>query len=141
MFAGEDLHTALGEADFVVLAAPLTDATHGMIDASALKAMRPNARLINVGRGPLVVESDLVEALRRGTIAGAALDVFEDEPLDAESPLWDMPGVIVSPHMSGDTVGWRRDLAQLFYDNLDRFFDGRELMNIVDKGRGYVTDA
>ncbi|WP_236538516.1 D-2-hydroxyacid dehydrogenase [Spiractinospora alimapuensis] len=134
----QELHTAVSEADFVVLAAPLTEATHGMIDDAALRAMRPSTRVINIGRGPLVVERDLVAALRDGAIAGAALDVFESEPLPTDSPLWDMPGVIVSPHMSGDTVGWRADLAQLFYDNLDRYLDGRELRNIVDKRRGYV---
>ena len=128
----------LAAADYVVLAAPLTPQTRGMIDAAALERMRPSARLINVGRGALVAESDLVKALQAGRIAGAALDVFEDEPLPPSSPLWDMPGVIVSPHMSGDVVGWRDELVRLFVDNLGRRVAGRPLRNVVDKGLGYV---
>jgi len=134
----ERLHDALAEADHVVLAAPLTPATRNMIDAAALARMRPSARLVNVGRGPLVAEDDLVEALRAGSIAGAALDVFVDEPLAPSSPLWAMPNVIVSPHMSGDVAGWRDELVRLFTDNLDRFAHGRELRNVVDKRLGYV---
>ncbi|NDU73717.1 D-2-hydroxyacid dehydrogenase [Actinomadura sp. DSM 109109] len=134
----ERLGEALAGADYVVLAAPLTPQTRGMVDAAALGRMRPSARLVNVGRGGLVVEADLVEALRAGRIAGAALDVFEDEPLPASSPLWDMPGVIVSPHMSGDVVGWRDELVRLFADNLGRYVSGRPLRNVVDKRLGYV---
>lgn len=134
----ERLGEALAWADYVVLAAPLTPQTRGMIDAAALERMRPSARLVNVGRGGLVAEGDLVEALRAGRIAGAALDVFEDEPLPESSPLWDMPGVIVSPHMSGDVVGWRDELVRLFADNLGRYVSGRPLRNVVDKRLGYV---
>lgn len=134
----ERLGEALAGADYVVLAAPLTPQTRGMIDAAALERMRPSARLVNVGRGGLVAEGDLVEALRAGRIAGAALDVFEDEPLPESSPLWDMPGVIVSPHMSGDVVGWRDELVRLFADNLGRYVSGRPLRNVVDKRLGYV---
>lgn len=137
--AAEELPEALPEADYVVLAAPLTEQTRGMIDAAALRAMRPGARLINVARGALVVESDLVAALEQGEIAGAALDVFDSEPLPEHSPLWDMPGVIVSPHMSGDVEGWREELFRLFTRNLERYLGGRELRNVVDKSRGYVT--
>ncbi|MEV4006221.1 D-2-hydroxyacid dehydrogenase [Actinomadura sp. NPDC049753] len=134
----ERLGEALAGADYVVLAAPLTPQTRGMIDAAALERMRPSARLVNVGRGGLVAEGDLVEALRAGRIAGAALDVFEDEPLPASSPLWDLPNVIVSPHMSGDVVGWRDELVRLFADNLGRYVSGRPLRNVVDKRLGYV---
>ncbi|MGI5208625.1 D-2-hydroxyacid dehydrogenase [Spirillospora sp. CA-108201] len=134
----ERLGEALADADYVVLAAPLTPQTRGMIDAAALRRMRPSARLVNVGRGGLVAEDDLVEALRAGRIAGAALDVFEDEPLPPSSPLWDLPGVIVSPHMSGDVVGWRDELVRLFADNLGRHVSGRPLRNVVDKRLGYV---
>lgn len=109
-----------------------------MIDAAALDRMRPSARLINVGRGALVAEPDLVKALRAGRIAGAALDVFEDEPLPPSSPLWDMPNVIVSPHMSGDVIGWRDELLRLFAANLGRYVSGRPLRNVVDKRLGYV---
>lgn len=136
--ATTNLRRVLPEADYVVLAAPLTDQTRGMVDAAALRAMRPTARLINVARGALVVEADLVAALERGEIAGAALDVFATEPLPESSPLWRLPGVIVSPHMSGDVVGWRGELFRLFVDNLDRYLDGRRLHNVVDLNRGYV---
>ena len=136
----ERLGEALAEADYVVRAAPLTPQTRRMIDAAALERMRPSARLINVGRGALVAESDLVKALEAGRIAGAALDVFEDEPLAPSSPLWDLPNVIVSPHMSGDVVGWRDDLVRLFTENLGRYVSGRPLRNVVDKRLGYVSD-
>jgi phosphoglycerate dehydrogenase-like enzyme len=135
------LPAALAEADYVVLAAPLTDATRGMIDAAALAAMRPTARLINVGRGALVVEADLVAALRDGVIAGAALDVFAEEPLPASSPLWRLPNVVVSPHMSGDLIGWREELVTVFLDNLRRFTGGAPLRNVVDKSLGYVPTS
>nr|WP_184890514.1 MULTISPECIES: D-2-hydroxyacid dehydrogenase [Actinomadura] len=134
----ERLGEALAEADYVVLAAPLTPETRHMVDAAALARMRPSARLVNVGRGALVNEADLVEALRAGRIAGAALDVFEDEPLPESSPLWDMPNVLVSPHMSGDVIGWRDELVRLFTANLDRHVAGRPLRNVVDKRLGYV---
>jgi phosphoglycerate dehydrogenase-like enzyme len=121
----EERPAAFGAADYVVLVAPLTPATRGMVDAQALRAMKPTARLVNVGRGALVVQADLVEALRSGRLAGAALDVFEEEPLPADSPLWDMPGVIVSPHMAGDVHGWREAQTELFLDNLRRRVAGR----------------
>jgi phosphoglycerate dehydrogenase-like enzyme len=130
----------LPEVDYVVLAAPLTAETRGMIDAPALAAMKSTARLINVGRGQLVVQEDLVKSLTEGKLAGAALDVFADEPLPVESPLWRLPNVIVSPHMSGDAVGWRSELVALFVDNLKRYLDGRPLRNVVDKARGYVRE-
>jgi phosphoglycerate dehydrogenase-like enzyme len=134
-----ELHEALAEADYVVLAAPLTDTTRGMIDTAALASMRPTARLINVGRGGLVVERDLIDALQADRIAGAALDVFATEPLAESSPLWELPNVIVSPHMSGDTIGWRDELVELFTDNLARYRQGDTLRNIVDKQLGYVS--
>lgn len=134
------LPEVLPDADYVVLAAPLTDETRGMIDAKALAAMKPTARLINVSRGPLVVQDDLVEVLSSGRLGGAALDVFVDEPLSSASPLWRLPNVIVSPHMSGDVVGWRAELVALFVDNLSRYLDGRSLRNVVDKSRGYVRE-
>lgn len=135
---GSTLRTEVPEADYVVIAAPLTEGTHGLVDRHFLDLMKPTARLINIARGPIVVQSDLVAALDRGSIAGAALDVFEREPLKAINPLWGLPGSAVSPHMSGDVVGWREDLVELFLDNLARYLDGRELRNVVDKSRGYV---
>ncbi|WP_101835724.1 D-2-hydroxyacid dehydrogenase [Frankia canadensis] len=128
----------LGHADYVVVAAPLTARTTGLVDAAALAAMKPSARLINVGRGALVVTADLVAALRAGIIAGAALDVFDTEPLPAGSPLWSMPNVLVSPHMAGDVVGHLPMLAALFVDNYGRWRRGLPLRNVVDKYLGYV---
>jgi phosphoglycerate dehydrogenase-like enzyme len=137
----DDLPDLLPRADWLVLAAPLTATTRGMLDAHTLAALRPTARVINVGRGALVVEPDLVDALREGRIAGAALDVFAREPLPADSALWTLPGVIVSPHMSGDLVGWRQALVEVFRDNLARYRAGEPLRNVVDKSLGYVTSG
>ena len=128
----------LPSADVLVLAAPLTDATRGMLDKAALDLLPDTARVVNVGRGGLVVEQDLVAALQGGRIAGAALDVFETEPLPADSPLWEMANVIVSPHMSGDVVGWRGMLVDQFLANLARYRAGEPLHNVVDKRLGYV---
>jgi phosphoglycerate dehydrogenase-like enzyme len=128
----------LPRAEWLVLAAPLTEATRGLLGPAALAALPPAARVINVGRGELVVDDALADALRSGRLAGAALDVFVDEPLPAGSPLWGLPGLIVSPHMSGDVVGWQDRLVELFTDNLVRYRTGRPLRNVVDKARGYV---
>jgi phosphoglycerate dehydrogenase-like enzyme len=132
------LETLLPAADWVVCAAPLTDRTRGMFDAAAFARMKSTACFLNVGRGPLVVTADLVDALVARRIAGAALDVFEREPLAADDPLWDVPGLLVSPHMSADTFGWRDALAEQFLDNFERWTDGRPLLNVVDKHLGYV---
>jgi phosphoglycerate dehydrogenase-like enzyme len=133
-----ELPRLLGDADYLVLAAPLTEQTRGMVDASLLARLPARARLINVGRGPLLVEDDVIAALSTRRLAGAALDVFGAEPLPADSPLWTLPGVIVSPHMSGDFVGWRDALVGLFADNMARYRAGEPLRNVVDKARGYV---
>ncbi|OLR91372.1 D-2-hydroxyacid dehydrogenase [Actinokineospora bangkokensis] len=130
------LREALPRQDWVVLAAALTPEHEGLFDRAALRAMRRTARLVNVGRGGLVVQADLVDALDAGEIAGAAFDVFADAPLSPTSPLWDMPNVLISPHMSGDVVGWREELVRRFQDNLRRYRDGRPLQNVVDKRRG-----
>lgn len=139
--AQQDLDEIVGWADYVVAAAPLTEQTRGMLDRAAFRSMKTSARLVNVGRGPLVVEDDLVAALRAGEIAGAALDVFTEEPLPTSSPLWDMPGVIVSPHMSGDAEGWQDALVRLFAENLRRYAAGQPLRNVVDKQMGYVPTS
>lgn len=135
----DDLPSALGEADYVVLVAPLTAQTRGMVDARTIAAMKPGARLVNVGRGALVDEDALIDALAGGRLLGAALDVFATEPLPPGSPLWTMPGVLVSPHTAGEVQGWRVSLAELFADNLCRRLSGRPLLNVVDKTRGYVV--
>ncbi|MFC3451213.1 D-2-hydroxyacid dehydrogenase [Amycolatopsis speibonae] len=138
VYASSDLARHLPEADYVVAVAPLTEQTKGMFDAEAFAAMKPGARFVNVGRGELVVTSDLVGALRDGPLGGAALDVFDTEPLPSESPLWTMENVLISPHMSGDFVGWRSTLVEVFADNFRRWRAGEPLRNVVDKQLGYV---
>ncbi|MGW7006806.1 D-2-hydroxyacid dehydrogenase [Streptomyces sp. NPDC054933] len=133
-----ELPVLLAEADWVVCAAPLTEETRGMFDAAAFDLMKGSARFINVGRGPLVVADDLVRALLARRITGAVLDVFDDEPLAHDHRLWDVPGLLISPHMSGDTFGWRDELAEQFLDNFARWTAGRPLLNVVDKRLGYV---
>ncbi|MGA5260776.1 D-2-hydroxyacid dehydrogenase [Streptomyces griseoincarnatus] len=134
----EDLDRLLARADWVVAAAPLTEETRGMFDARRFGLMQPSAHFVNVGRGELVVEDALVRAVRDRWIAGAALDVFAAEPLAGGSPLWELEGVVVSPHMSGDTVGWRDELAAQFVELYELWEAGRPLGNVVDKRRGYV---
>ncbi|HJS26534.1 MAG TPA: D-2-hydroxyacid dehydrogenase [Actinomycetota bacterium] len=138
VFAAEDLAEAAGWADYVVNALPATAETRRRFDAAVFAAMSPGARFINVGRGSTVDEGALIRALEQGRIGGAALDVFEEEPLPAESPLWAMPNVVVSPHMAGDFAGWRESAVELFVGNLERYLTGRPLQNVVDKDRGYV---
>lgn len=133
-----DLDEQLGLADFVVIAAPLTPQTEGLFDRKAFAAMRKTARLINIGRGPIVNTNDLIKALNDGEIAGAALDVFEEEPLPDDHPLWDMGNVIMTAHMSGDFIGWRRALTDQFLENFDRWHRGEELFNQVNKALGYA---
>ncbi|MBC9725241.1 D-2-hydroxyacid dehydrogenase [Streptomyces sp. TRM68367] len=134
----DDLDRLLSRADWVIAAAPLTEDTRGMFDARRFGVMQPSARFINVGRGQLVVEEALADALTRQWIAGSALDVFEHEPLTPDSPLWQVPGLIVSPHMSGDTIGWRDELGAQFVELYELWAAGRPLVNVVDKDRGYV---
>lgn len=134
----DELTEHLPGYDFVVAVAPLTGATRHLFDARTLGAMRPGARFVNVGRGELVVTDDLIGVLRSGHLGGAALDVFDTEPLPADSPLWTMENVVLTPHMSGDIVGWRNALVEVFADNFARWVDGLPLRNVVDKRLGYV---
>jgi phosphoglycerate dehydrogenase-like enzyme len=132
-----ELHNLLGASDNVVLAAPLTAETRGLIDAAAFAAMRPNAVLINIGRGSLVVQAALITALETGTIAGAGLDVTDPEPLPADSPLWHLPNVLITPHVAGSNPYYNARATALFCDNLRRYLDGIPLRNRVDPARGY----
>lgn len=134
-----DLDGLLPDADYVVLITPLTESTRGLFDAVRFAAMKPSARFVNVGRGALVDEEALLAALEAGSIAGAALDVFQREPLPADSPLWSAPNLIVSPHMSGDAEDYRTRVAEQFIDNLRRFAAGRPLNNLVDKALGFAA--
>jgi D-2-hydroxyacid dehydrogenase (NADP+) len=131
------LTEVLRRADYVVLAAPVTNETQGMIGSEQLSQMKPDAYLINVGRGPLIQQDALVAALRERRIGGAALDVFDQEPLPADSPLWDLDNLLITPHTAGMTTKlWQRHYA-LFSENLRRFLRGDPLLAVVDKQRGY----
>ncbi|QIJ62854.1 D-2-hydroxyacid dehydrogenase [Streptomyces sp. JB150] len=134
----DDLDRLLARADWVIAAAPLTDDTRGMFDTRRFGVFQPSARFVNVGRGALVDEEALAAALAKRWLAGAALDVFATEPLGPDSPLWRVPGLIVSPHMSGDTVGRLDELGAQFVELFERWAAGRPLFNVVDKRRGYV---
>ena len=132
-----ELPALLATSDFVLLAAPLTPETRGLINAAALAAMRPTAVLINIARGALVDEPALIAALQRGQIGGAALDVFVQEPLPADSPLWALSNVIITPHLAGANPYYNRRATELFCDNLRRYLAGAPLHNLVDLRRGY----
>ncbi|WP_028279750.1 D-2-hydroxyacid dehydrogenase [Arthrobacter sp. H5] len=136
-----DLALHVGWADHVVAVAPLTGSTRGMFDAGVFGAMKDSAHFVNVGRGALVDEASLVSSLENGGLAGASLDVVAVEPLPLESPLWAMPQVQISAHLSGDVTGWRDDLADQFKDNLERWAAGRGFEHVVDKELGFVRRA
>jgi len=132
-----ELATLLARADVVVLAAPLTGETRGIIGRPELALMKADAVLVNVGRGKLVRQADLIDALNRGVIGGAALDVFEHEPLDPASPLWRLPNVIVTPHTAGFRPDYWDVVTELFAGNLERYRRGEPLVNVVDPEAGY----
>jgi phosphoglycerate dehydrogenase-like enzyme len=129
------LGRALAAADFVVVVLPLTRQTRGLIDAQALAAMRPGAWLLNIGRGAVVDEAALLEALQARRIAGAILDVFPTEPLAPEHPLWALDNVVITPHVAGPSTA--DEIAPVFNDNLARWLRGRPLQHVVDRSRGY----
>src|SRR6185503_3683205 len=135
VYRSRDLRRGLAAADFVVLVVPLNDATRGMIGAAELQAMRPTAWLLNIGRGALIDEKALVQALERRTIAGAVLDVFPTEPLPRDHPLWDLDRAVITPHISGPNMP--EEIAPVFNDNLARYLAGRPLRHVVDRRRGY----
>jgi phosphoglycerate dehydrogenase-like enzyme len=134
-----DLDRMLGEVDDVVLALPLTEATRSLFDASRLARMRPGSRLVNVGRGAVVVDDDLIDAIDTGHLGGVALDVFEQEPLPEDSPFWSRNNILVSPHASGDLVGWRGRVVDCFAENLRRWKAGEPLRDVVDIAKLGVT--
>lgn len=139
VIASSNLAAHVGQYDYVVLVAPLTEQTRGLIDRDVLQAMKPTGYLINVGRGECVVEADLLDALNSGAISGAALDVFNTEPLPADHPLWEAPGVTISAHMAGDANDWIERLAYQFLDNAERYLDGQPLLNVIDKQLGFAA--
>ncbi|MCS7173578.1 MAG: D-2-hydroxyacid dehydrogenase [Armatimonadetes bacterium] len=137
VYGPEGLETVLRVSDYVVLALPLTPQTRGLLGARELGWMRPGAVLVNVGRGALVDERALVEALRAGRLRGAALDVFETEPLPPDHPLWDLPNVLITPHISGNSPRYMDRAIPLFCENLRRYLRGEGLRNVVDPELGY----
>jgi phosphoglycerate dehydrogenase-like enzyme len=132
-----DLRQALVRADFVVASLPLTARSRHLVDEAAFRAMKPSAVFVNVGRGRTVDESALVRALREGWISGAVLDVYEHEPLPADSPLWGMPNALLSPHMGSDTPRYMERMTDILCDNLRRYAEGRPLRNVVDPVERY----
>lgn len=136
-----DLAAEVGWCDHLIMAAPLTPATRGLVDAEVLAAMKPDAHLVNIARGPMVDESALLDAVTQRRIGGATLDVFQTEPLPPDHPLWDAPNVTITAHMSADVVGWRETLAAQFATNVRRWLAGEPLLNVVDKELGYVSGA
>ena len=139
VYAVDDLIQLLKTPDYVVLIPPLTDQTRGLFGETEFAAMKSTARFINLGRGELVDETALITALTSGVIAGAALDVFQDEPLPEDSPFWDLENCVVSPHMSGDYHGYKEPVVEMFLTNFERYREGRELINLVDKALGFVN--
>lgn len=135
--APERLHDILREADIIFVCLPLTEVTRGLIDTAALLAMKPGAVLVDVSRGGIIYQPALIAALRTGRLAGAALDVFEVEPIPPDSPLWAMENVIITPHCSSVDDGWQRRSIEMFCDNAERWQQGQVLRNVVDPHRGY----
>jgi len=127
----------LAASDWVLLLLPVTPETRGFMNVARLKRMKPTAHLLNFGRGELVVDADLIEAVKARTIAGAVLDVFTTEPLPAEHPFWGTENILVLPHIGGLHPGRDHIVAQLFVDNVERFLAGKPLRETVERARGY----
>jgi phosphoglycerate dehydrogenase-like enzyme len=137
-FYGPDEREAiLRESDYVSVTLPLSPHTRKFIGAREIAAMKPGAYLVNIGRGQVIDEAAMIAALKAGKIGGAGLDVFEHEPLEPDSPLWDMENVILTPHVSGDNRGYMDKACELFVENLKRFVANRPLLNLVDPTLGY----
>lgn len=137
VFPPERLSEMLSLCDYVVIAVPLTPETKKLIGEAELQAMKPNAYLVNISRGDTVDEAALIKALQEGWIAGAGLDVFEEEPLPSDSPLYGLENVILSPHVAGFTLRYDERASDLFAENLRRYLAGEPLLNLVDKAKGY----
>jgi phosphoglycerate dehydrogenase-like enzyme len=136
-YAPAEIRAMLAECDYIVAATPDTPTTRGLIGPAEIAAMKPNAVFINIGRGPVIDERALVAALTEKRIRGAALDVFDTEPLPANHPFYGMANVLMSPHTADHTPGWRDAALHCFVENFTRFERGEELVNIVDKSAGY----
>jgi phosphoglycerate dehydrogenase-like enzyme len=137
VYASAQIDEVLPRADYVLLCTPVTPATTGIVNAARLEKMKPDAYLINVARGPLIDEPALIQALKNRRVAGAALDVFNEEPLPSDSPFWLLDNVLITPHTAAVTERlWERHY-RLIVDNMNRFLSGQPLLNQVDKTRGY----
>jgi phosphoglycerate dehydrogenase-like enzyme len=137
MFGPDGLMRLLEQSDWVVVTLAMTPKTTGMIGEAQFRAMKKTGYIINIARGAVIQENYLIKALQEGWIAGAGLDVFEEEPLPEHSPLWGMKNVIITPHYAGATPYYLDRLLDIFIDNLRRFQTGKPLMNVVDKELGY----
>jgi phosphoglycerate dehydrogenase-like enzyme len=131
------LKELMGVSDYILAALPLTPETRGLIGPAEVEAMKPNAVVINVGRGPVIDEDALIRALDSGKIRGAALDVFDTEPLPTGHPFWRMQNVLLSPHTADRVDGFLKPALECFLENMDRFHKGEPLQNVVDKHAGY----
>lgn len=136
-YGPDQCEAILRESDYVTVTLPLTPETRGLIGVREIAAMRPNAYIVNIGRGEVIDQAALIEALRENRIGGAGLDVFEREPLELESGLWDLENVILTPHVSGAFKNYNGYCCELFAANLERFRAGRPLLNLVDRALGY----
>ena len=137
LFPPDALYELLPSADFVIVTLPLTPETENLFSKKAFETMKPSAFFINVSRGPVVNETDLVEALREETIGGAALDVFCEEPLPTDSPLWDAPNLLITPHHAATSPRYMERALQVFIENLKVYPDASKMRNVIDKKRGY----
>jgi D-2-hydroxyacid dehydrogenase (NADP+) len=137
MYTPAQLHSLLAESDYVAITLPLTHETREIISEKELKAMKPTGYIINIGRGGLIDEKALIQALKENRIAGAGLDVTAVEPLPADSPLWDLDNVILSPHVSGAMEDYQTRATDIFCENLKRYLSGKRLLNVIDKKKGY----
>jgi phosphoglycerate dehydrogenase-like enzyme len=137
MFARDEIPALLGESDYVVVAVPLTEESRHLVGEAELRAMKPTAVIVNIARGAVIDQPALIKALKAGQIGGAALDVTDPEPLPADSELWSLENVMITPHISGGTPKYMDRAIELFCDNLRRYLTGETLRNVVDASRGY----
>jgi phosphoglycerate dehydrogenase-like enzyme len=137
VYGVEGLPDMLPECDYVAVTAPLTPETTGMIGKREFELMKPSAVILNVGRGPVIDEMAMIDALRTGRIRGAALDVFNVEPLPADSPFWDFDNVLLSSHCADHVEGWVEDAVVFFVEQFEQWRRGEPLRNVVDKHAGY----
>jgi len=136
-YATKDIDRVLPKADFVVVTTPLTPETRNLLSRARLDLLKPDASVVNIGRSPVIDYEALREKLAKGEIAGAVLDVFQPEPLPADSPFWDTPNLIALPHVSCDDPRYIEHLFDFWFDNLKRLLTGRKLVNVVDRRLGY----